>query len=115
MSEDEEIEDTARFLEKVGRGDKVSPQRRLVFRSIEDLRSFLTPERLRLLRIIRREKPASVYELAKLAGRDRKSITTDLDVLAGLGLVQMGRLAGEGRRRSVPHVEYSRIEIAVEV
>lgn len=96
-------------------GEKVEPLRQLVFRSIDDLRSFLTPQRLRLLKLIRSRRPGSVYELAALAGRDRKAVRTDLDVLVSLGVVRMSRASTGGRVRSVPHVPYSRIEIGVKV
>jgi predicted transcriptional regulator len=96
-------------------GNAPEPHRRLVFDSLDDMRRFLTPARLELLKVIRREKPASVYALAKLADRDRKSVTDDLAVLTELGLVTMTKSKGPGRARSVPHVSYSRIEIGVEV
>jgi predicted transcriptional regulator len=96
-------------------GERVRAEHVLVFRTLEDLRSFLTPERIRLLRIIRREKPASVYRLAKIAGRDRKAVTTDLGVLTNLGLVRMEKSKGPGRARSIAHVPYSRLDISVEV
>lgn len=98
-----------------GARGRSAPHRSLVFHSLDDLRSALTPGRLRLLRLIRHEKPASIYALARLARRDRKAVMADLDVLVTLGLVTMTRSRGEGRARSVPHVAYPRIEIGVDV
>lgn len=115
QSIEDQIRETARVIEQVEKGRPLKPQRKLTFESIEVLRQVLTPERLRLLRIIRREKPGSIYELAKLAGRDRSAVTTDLDVLVQLGLVHLDKATGAGRERTIPHVSYSRIEIGVEV
>ncbi|MBI4393621.1 MAG: MarR family transcriptional regulator [Euryarchaeota archaeon] len=115
MTEEQEIEATARSLERIAKRATKKREDNLIFRDAEALRSFLTSERLRLLTLIRHERPASVYELAKLAKRDRKSVTTDLDILEGLGLVQLESVKGAGRTRSVPHVGYERIEIGVEV
>lgn len=119
MSADQAAESDVRIIQEQLRraraGEKVRPYRSLVFHDLDTLRSFLTPARLALLRIIRREKPKSVYALAKAARRDRKAVTADLDVLVDLGLVTMTKSKGEGRARTVPHVGYSRIEIGVEV
>lgn len=115
LSEADEIKQTARTIRAAAAGKAVSAENRLVFRNVEDLRKFLTPERIRILRLIRHERPKSVYALAKLAGRDRKSVTTDLSVLERMGLVEVEKTDRGARDRSVPTVSYSRIEIAVEV
>ena len=46
----------------------------LVFTSLKDMARTLTPKRLDLLRLIRRERPTSVRGLARLAGRDLKNV-----------------------------------------
>jgi predicted transcriptional regulator len=112
---DEEIEETASLLTRAEQGKSTKLERKLVFRSIEDLRSVLTPGRLRLIHLIYHKKPESVYELAQLARRDRKAIITDLDILQTLGLVHLTEESSEGRKRSIPQVDYSRIDISVEV
>jgi predicted transcriptional regulator len=114
LSEADEIRKTAGRIRAAAAG-RPGTENRLVFRTIEDLRKFLTPERIRILRVIRHQRPKSVYELAKLAGRDRKSVITDLTVLERLGLVEVEKTQRGARARSVPEVTYSRIEIAVEV
>jgi predicted transcriptional regulator len=119
LSSEEQVEGQRRIvgeqLRKAARGHPVVPVRRFAFRSLDDLRSFLTPARLRLLRLIRKDHPGSVYALAKLAGRDRKAVAADLAILTELGLVRLTKPRGEGRARSVPQVPYTRIEIGVEV
>ncbi len=61
----------------------------LSFPSIAEMARTLTPKRLELLRLIRRRhRPQSVRQLASLAGRDIKNVSTDLRVLENLGLVE---------------------------
>lgn len=115
QSLDEEVEEVAAALQAVEEGRPVAPQDKLVFRSIDAVRSVLTPKRLGLLHLVREHEPESVYALAELAGRDRKSVTVDLDLLERLGLVVMERVRGEGRDRNVPRVPYAEIRIAVTV
>src|SRR5439155_18110233 len=51
------------------------------FTSIETARNLLTPNSLALLRAIRTKRPGSIYELAKIAGRDLKNIQDALRLL----------------------------------
>ena len=60
----------------------------LSFPSIAEMARTLTPKRLELLRLIRRHCPQSVRQLASLAERDIKNVSTDLRVLENLGLVE---------------------------
>lgn len=115
QSLDEEIEEVASALEAAEEDRPTEPQDKLVFRSIDDVRSVLTQKRLGLLHLIREHEPDSVYALAELAGRDRKSVTVDLELLERLGLVVLERVRGEGRDRNVPRVPYAEIRIAVPV
>jgi len=112
---DEEIKDLASKIEKISKGKKVSKEEKIIFNSIEDLRKFLTPERIRLIHIIKTKKPHSIYKLAKLLGRDRKSVTIDLGILKGIGLIDLKKKSIEKRVTMIPKVNYSRINIAIPV
>ncbi len=81
----------------------------------EELRAFLSSERFRLVKLIRRHKPSSVYELAKLSGRDRMAVTMDLKLLEALRFVRLKRSSGTGRARSMPIVPYEAIRIAIDL
>ncbi len=59
------------------------------FSSIESFRSIFTNERMRVLSTIRREKPDSIYALAKLLGRDFKSVLKDVKLLEGFRLLTL--------------------------
>lgn len=53
------------------------------------LRSFLSNEKAKILHTIKTKQPNSLYQLAKLLGRDFKSVRQDLRVLEQFGLVEM--------------------------
>jgi len=62
--------------------------------SEEEKNRVLTPEKLRLIRIIKNGNPKNVKELAKLANRRVDAVSRDLKVLSFYGfleLVQIGK------------------------
>ncbi|HYL89825.1 MAG TPA: MarR family transcriptional regulator [Burkholderiales bacterium] len=64
---------------------------RLRVLSLEDLPLLartLTPARWELLDRLRESGPASIYQLAKLLGRDYKNVHTDVSALARVGLIE---------------------------
>lgn len=56
--------------------------------SLEVARKILTPQRLKMLGIIKRNKPASLYALAKLMGKDFRAIHRDVGIMSNFGLIQ---------------------------
>jgi len=112
---DEEIKDLTSKIEEISKGKKINKEEKIIFNSIEDLRKFLTPERIRLIHIIKTKKPHSIYKLAKLLGRDRKSVTIDLDILKAIGLIDLKKKSIEKRITMIPKVNYNRINIAIPV
>ncbi|HSB72584.1 MAG TPA: hypothetical protein VLH58_09205 [Candidatus Methylomirabilis sp.] len=72
----------------------------------------MTPKRLQLLRLIRQGRPDSVYQLAKLLGRDFKNVHEDVQTLAAYGLVSLKKSAA-GRRTTVPRAPFSAIEFRI--
>lgn len=103
-------------LEKARRtGKQVRVQgTELVFASLVDMAKTLTPQRLELLRLIRRHQPSSVRELAHLAGRDLKNVLADSKALETLGLI-----ASEGeqkeRHRKALRTDLERLEVHIEL
>ncbi len=108
------LEDTKKAMKKLERGEKVKPEKGLYFESIEGFRKALTPKRLELLHLIREKQPESIQELARLSKRDIKSVATDIDILEGLGLIDMKRKK-EGRKESTPTVKYNKISLEIAV
>ncbi len=84
----------------------------LSFPSITEMVRTLTPKRLELLRLIRRQRPGSVRQLASLAGRDIKNVSTDLRVLENLGLVETQERE-TSRQRKHPRSVFDRLDLHV--
>ena len=81
------------------------------FASIESFAKVLSWRNRDLLALIAgREKPASLTELAELAGRNKSNLSRTLKTMSRYGLVELK----EGRRGTlVPHVPYDRVNLDV--
>ena len=106
------LREAAEVMEKVKRGEKVIPKSSIGFESIDGLRRVLTPKRLEMLKAIKERSPGSVYELAKLLGRDLKSVNTDLHVLEEYWLVSLEK-SEEGRTKVKPQVSFDKLNIEI--
>ena len=94
------------------------PRRRegVYFTSIEAVRNLLMPNRLALLRAIRTKRPGSIYELAKLVGRDLKNVQDDLRILEHYGLVRLSRGHRGGKRKvRVPEALFGEIALKIAI
>jgi len=114
------IEDTKEFKRKImgelkaidkGKAKNLKEDS-ITFQSLDQLRKFLTPKRLELLRVIRHKKPGSMYELAKLVGRTPENVNTDIKFLEKLGFVELTRVK-EVRKKLVPEVSYNKMTLEI--
>lgn len=106
------LREAAEVVEKVKRGEKVTPKSSIGFESIDTLRKVLTPKRLELLKAIKEKSPGSIYELAKIVGRDLKSVNIDVHVLKEYWLVSLEK-SQEGRARVRPEVSFDKLNIEI--
>ena len=84
--------------------------------SIEAARNLLTPNRLALLRAIRMKRPGSIYELAKITGRDLKNVQDDLRLLERYGLVRIGHGRSSGKRKvRIPQAVFKEIAFRIAI
>lgn len=83
-------------------GKRVKPILGTYFESMQAVRKFLTDKRLEVWRTIRDQKPGSITELAKLLKRDFKSIHSDVNLLASIGLVKLKKSKGQRGDVQVP-------------
>jgi predicted transcriptional regulator len=101
------------------RGKRPRPAAReeVFFSSIEAARKLLTPSRLALLRVIRTERPSSIYALARLVGRNLKNVQQDLRLLESYGLVRMEptRQARSRRNPKVPEAVFDEIALKIAI
>lgn len=97
-------------------GRRVKRRDGVYFTSLEAARNLLTPSRVALLRAIRRERPGSIYQLAKLVRRDLKNVQDDLRVLETYGLVRMTRAKGIGKRSvKIPEAKFDAIALEIAI
>jgi len=57
------------------------------FEALSALRKLLSNEKARLLHIIKKQNPKSIYELAKILKRDFKSVSQDIKLLQRFGFI----------------------------
>jgi len=101
-------------VKKVESGEKVKKHEGISFDSIDSMRKVLTEERLRILRTVRKERPASVYELAKKLNRDIKNTFNDVQFLAQADLLELKKTK-VGREKNTPLVNYDKILLEIPV
>ena len=97
-----------------GRGKDFKPIRGRFFTSLEAARHVITDERMRLLQTVKKEKPDSIHELARLLGRDVKNVHQDVHLLRRLGLLTLG-VSRARRLPGRPRVTYDRIDFSIPV
>ena len=80
---------------------------------IAKLRQLLSNERARILHIIKTKQPASIYELAKLLGRDFKAVRQDIRLLEHFGFIELISSHKQGREHLRPVVDVDKLVITV--
>ena len=113
-STEQALQEFAETFKKVQRGEKADKKEGVFFENINALRSFITSKRIELIRVIHHQKPDSAYELAKIVGRDVKSVMTDLTVLKSLGLLELEK-EEKHRERVKPFVDYDSLQVEIAV
>ena len=119
------VEVEVKSLDEIGReldvvagqikvGKEVAPIRKIIVPSLEAARKILSQERLRLMAVVEEKRPQSLYELAKLLGRDRRNVVKDVEYLASLGLIHLAK-ERKAKRFNVPTVNFARINIGIDL
>lgn len=89
-------DDVVEAIESLEAGEPVDSMPTLSFASYQELMGTLTPSVLELIEAIRRERPDSINEAARVVDRDVKNVHQELTRLAQLGLIYFEE---EGRRK----------------
>ena len=113
-TEQEALKEFAHCFKQAAKGEAIEKKKGVFFESVEAVRKFMTPKRIELIRVIHRQKPASAYELAKIVGRDVKSVMHDLLVLKTVGFVTLKK-EETNREKIRPFVEYDAVQIEIAV
>jgi predicted transcriptional regulator len=80
---------------------------------VENLRQLLSNEKARLLHITKTKQPDSIYKLAKLLGRDFKSVRHDIRILEQFGFIELISSHKQGRERLKPVVDADSVVITI--
>lgn len=114
---EESLQDFADTWKAVEAGKDIKKHEGIYFDSIDAMRAVLTNNRLLILKTVREHKPKSVYQLARLLGRDLKNVNQDLRLLSSVGLVTLKKMAAPQtlRKRTKPSVDYAKIVLEIAV
>jgi len=85
------------------------------FSDIAKIRSLLSNEKARILHVLKTKQPNSLYELAKLLGRDFKSVRQDVKLLEELGFVEMIPIHKGKREKLKPLLVLDELKLNIEI
>jgi len=83
----------------------------IFFESLDLVDSFINPMKAKIIRSIQKHSPESIYELAKILGKDQGYIQKEVKFLEGLGILKIESIKDNGRTKSVPTVVYDKFII----
>jgi predicted transcriptional regulator len=85
------------------------------FDSLSLVRRLLSNEKAKILHTIKRKSPSSIYNLAKLLGRDFKSVSEDIKLLERFGFIDMISEKTGKRQRLKPILAVDSIVLNIKI
>jgi predicted transcriptional regulator len=85
------------------------------FEGISALRKLLSNEKARLLHILKTKNPSSIYSLAKMLGRDFKSVSDDIKLLERFGFIDLIAEKTGKRNRLKPILAINELHIKLKI
>ena len=85
------------------------------FTGLSALRQILSNEKARILDVIKNQKPGSIYKLAKILGRDFKSVQVDIKLLERFGFIELIEEKTKNRIRHRPEIVVDTVVINIRV
>lgn len=82
---------------------------------IASLRQLLSNEKARILHTIKTENPESIYELAKILGRDFRAVRHDIRLLEKFGFVELISSHKKHRERLKPIIDVDQVVITIDL
>ena len=98
------------FVSKLIGGEKAHD-----FSDIKLLRNLLSNEKARILYALKSQKPKSIYALAKLLGRDFKSVREDIKVLERFGFVEFHSEKTGKREALKPILTIEKLQMIIDI
>jgi len=106
-SDEEVFDELKKAVKEIKEGKPVQKKESIVFSDLNQMRSFLTNERLRILHAIKEKNPKNLYQLAKITGKDYSSVYKNVKALRDLGLIDL--------HNNTPEVNYHKINVEIVV
>ena len=94
---------------------KGGPKKAYDFSGILALRQLLSNEKARILDVIKRQEPVSIYDLAKKLGRGFKSVNDDIKLLERFGFIELIKEKTKKRVRYVPKIVVDTMTIHIKI
>ena len=107
-SPSESLEDFKQVLKQARKGKLKGQHYEIAFDNKKDFTRFI--KNIDILMIIQTLKPASVYELAKILGKDQSNINKIIAFFESYGIVQVKVSKKNNRTVKKPVVDYQKIE-----
>lgn len=85
------------------------------FEGLSTLRNILSNEKARLLDVIKKKEPKSIYELSKILSRDFKSVNDDVKLLENFGFIDLIKEKTGKRNRLKPIIIVDSINIEINI
>ncbi len=85
------------------------------FEGLSALRKLLSNERAKLLHLLKTKSPTSIYALAKISGRDFKSVSGDIKLLERFGFIEMVAEKTGNRKRLKPVLAVNEVQINLKI
>lgn len=92
----------------------IQPKNVVLFDSIKSFRGYMTLQKIELLTVIANQKPKSIYELAKIVGRELAPVQSDCASLKSIGFIVFKR-EKTGRKSMAPRLKFNYNKIQVDV
>lgn len=85
------------------------------FSDIKLLRSILSNEKARILYVLKSKNPKSIYALAKILGRDFKSVSVDVKTLKNFGFIKLTKVKTGKRESLMPVLSTNKFQIVINI
>lgn len=106
------FKDVKEGLQKIIRQKGTSKRDKIYIEDIKGLHKCISVKRLQMLQTIKKEKPESVYQLAKLTKRGFEPVKKDIKILEKNGLVSLS-CQSNGRKNKIPVCNVGKITINI--